>query len=76
MSFDTRIEENEEEKVCNNDPLNFELSSLWKLKKVTIVPVLPGALGATNNVNMDKENWYQLHSGNVTKRKPLRNRKK
>lgn len=24
---------------------------------------------------MDKENWYQLHSGTVTERKPLRNRK-
>lgn len=68
MSFDTRIEEKEEEKVCNNDLLNFELASFWKLK-ITIVPVLPGELGATEC------KYGQRKLVPITERKPLRNRK-
>ena len=35
----------EEEKLSNYDELKYELARIWSMKKVTIVPIVIGALG-------------------------------
>ena len=43
--FDFRIAVKEEEKLSNYNELKYELARIWNMKKVTIVPVVIGALG-------------------------------
>ena len=43
--FDSRIVVKEEEKLSNYDELKYELARIWSMKKVTIVPIVIGALG-------------------------------
>ena len=42
---DSRIVVKEEEKLSNYDELKYELARIWSMKKVTIVPIVIGALG-------------------------------
>ena len=35
----------EEEKLSNYEELKYELARIWSMKKVTIVPIVIGALG-------------------------------
>ena len=43
--FDTRIVEKEGGKVEKYQDLKYEIKRIWKCKKVTIVPIVIGALG-------------------------------
>ena len=43
--FDPRILVKEEEKSSNYDEHEYELAQIWSMKKVTIVPIVIGALG-------------------------------
>ena len=43
--FDSRIFVKEEEKLSNYEELKYELARIWIMKKVTIVPIVIGALG-------------------------------
>ena len=45
--FHTRIVEKEDEKVEKYQNLKYEIKKIWKCKKVTIVPIVIGALGNT-----------------------------
>ena len=45
LSFDTRVNSKEREKVENYQDLKRELYRLWKCKEVNIIPVVVGALG-------------------------------
>ena len=46
---DARVCEKELEKIDKYKPLKDEIARLWKKKKVTIIPVVVGALGAVTN---------------------------
>ena len=43
--FDYRKVVKEEEQLSNYDELKYELARIWSMKKVTIVPIVMGALG-------------------------------
>ena len=45
---DTRVEGKEDEKVEKYQELRQEIVKLWKMKKVEIIPVVIGALGAVS----------------------------
>ena len=47
--FDTRIIQKENEKVEKYQDLKREIKRLWKLKKVSIVPIVIGALGTISH---------------------------
>ena len=47
--FDTRICTKEQEKLDNYNPLKFKVAKLWGQKKVTIVPIIIGALGTVSS---------------------------
>ena len=50
--FDLRVAKKEDEKLTNYNPLQYEIARIWKMKKVTIVPVIIGALGTvTENID-------------------------
>ena len=53
LFFDTRVKE-EKEKIENYHDLKRELKRIWKLRRVTVVPVRVGALGT---VSKDTEKW-------------------
>ena len=53
---DSRVTKKEEEKVNKYQDLRLEIVRLWKLKKVDIIPVVVGALGA---VSRSIENWLE-----------------
>ena len=38
--FDTRIERKEEEKCTNYSELKYEMSKIWKMGKVEVIPVV------------------------------------
>ena len=52
--FDTRVKDKEKEKIDNYQDLKRELKRNWKLRTVTVVPIMIGALGA---VSKDIEKW-------------------
>ena len=56
ISGDSRVTKKEEEKVNKYQDLRLEIVRLWKLKKVDIIPVVVGALGA---VSRSIENWLE-----------------
>ena len=53
-SFDTRVKDKMKEKIENYQDLKRELKRIWKLRRVTVVPVIIGALGT---VSKDIEKW-------------------
>ena len=54
--FDTRVEKKETEKIDYYQDLKREIIRLWKLKKVTIIPIIIGALGT---VNRNAKKWRE-----------------
>ena len=52
--FDTRVKDKEKENIENYQDLIWELKQIWKLRRVTVVPVIMGALGT---VSKDIEKW-------------------
>ena len=44
--FGTRIGKKEEEKYTNYNDLKCEIARMWKMKKVDVIPIVIGALGA------------------------------
>ena len=51
--FDTRVKQKESEKIERYHDLKMEIKKMWKCKKVTVTPIVIGALG-TIGVNLDK----------------------
>ena len=45
---DSRVKNKEEEKIEKYQPLKDELSRVWKLKKIMVIPVVVGALGSVS----------------------------
>ena len=56
-TFDTRVIENEREKVDKYQNLKFELKRIWNFSEVTVIPVVISALGA---ISMDFRKWIIL----------------
>ena len=54
--FDTRIEKKEEEKCKNYSELKYEITKIWKMRKVEVIPVVIGALGT---VTKHFEKWIE-----------------
>ena len=54
--FDTRIEKKEEEKCSNYCDLKYEITRMWRMKDVEVIPVLIGVLGS---VTKQFEKWIQ-----------------
>ena len=52
--FDIRVKYKEKEKIENYQDLKRELKRIWKLRRVTVVPIITGALGT---VSKDIEKW-------------------
>ena len=44
--FDPPIEWEKEEKCTNYSELKYEIVRIWKMRKVKVIPVVIGALGA------------------------------
>ena len=54
FAFDTRVKGKEKEEIENYQELKREFKWIWKLRRVTVVPVIIGALGT---VSKDIEKW-------------------
>ena len=54
VCFDIQVKDKENEKIENCKDLKRELKRIWKLRKVTVVPIIIGALGTVSN---DIEKW-------------------
>ena len=52
--FDTRVKGKEKEEIENYQELKREFKWIWKLRRVTVVPAIIGALGT---VSKDIEKW-------------------
>ena len=52
--FDIRVKDKEEEEIENYQHLTRELKRIWKLRRITVVPFIIGALGT---VSKDIEKW-------------------
>ena len=52
--FDTRVKDKEKEKIENYQDLKRKLRRIWKLRTVTVVPIMIGTLGT---VSIDIEKW-------------------
>ena len=52
--FDIRVKDKEKEKIENCQDLKREVKRIWKLRKVTVVPIIIGSLGT---VSKDIERW-------------------
>ena len=52
--FDIRVKDKEEEEIENYQDLTRELKRIWKLRRITVVPFIIGALGT---VSKDIEKW-------------------
>ena len=59
---DNRILAKEVDKIEIYDKLKDEILRLWKLKKVTVVPIIVGALGS---VTTNFENWMEKIGINI-----------
>ena len=49
VCFDIQVKDKENEKIENCKDLKRELKRIWKLRKVTVVPIIIGALGTVWN---------------------------
>ena len=54
VCFDIQVKDKENEKIENCKDLKRELKRIWKLRKVTVVPIIIGALGTVSN---DIKKW-------------------
>ena len=54
VRFDIQVKDKENEKIENYKDLKRELKRIWKLRKVTLVPIIIGVLGTVSN---DIEKW-------------------
>ena len=52
--FDVQVKDKEKEKIENYQDLKQELKWIWKLHRVTVVPIIIGALGT---VSKDLKKW-------------------
>ena len=52
--FDIRMKDKEKEEIENYQDLKRELKRIWKLRRITVVPFIIGALGT---VSKDIEKW-------------------
>ena len=50
VRFDNQMKDKEKEKIENYQDLKRELKRIWKLRKVTVVPIIIGASGTVSNV--------------------------
>ena len=46
--FDIRVKDKEKEKIENYQGLKREVKRIWKLRKVTVVPIIIGSLGTVS----------------------------
>ena len=53
---DARLKAKEQEKVKKYQDLKMEIAFMWNMKRVTVIPVVVGALGA---VSTDLEKWIE-----------------
>ena len=53
---DCRIYEKETEKIEKYDELKREIRKLWTMKKVEVIPIVVGALGA---VSKKRDKWFE-----------------
>lgn len=60
---DCRIVSKEEEKVEKYQELHQEMIRMWKLRKVEVVPIVVGALGA---VTKNFERWLKMLDKSLT----------
>ena len=49
VCFYIQVKDKENEKIENCKDLKRELKRIWKLRKVTVVPIIIGALGTVSN---------------------------
>ena len=54
VCFDIQVKDKKNEKIENCKDLKRELKRIWKLRKVTVVPIIIGALGTVSN---DIKKW-------------------
>ena len=54
VRFDIQVKDKEKEKIESYQDLKRELKRIWKLHKVTVMPVIIGALEIVSN---DIETW-------------------
>ena len=57
VCFDIQVKDKENEKIENYKDLKRELKRIWKLRKVTVVPIIIGALGTVSN---DIKKWLTV----------------
>ena len=55
IPFDFKVKEKMDEKTQKYQELTFEIKRLWKVKKVTIIPIIVGALGSMWRENLGKQ---------------------
>ena len=61
--FDTRVEKKEEQKKKNYSELKYEITKIWKMRKVEVIPVVIGALGT---VKKHFEKWIEKLDSELT----------
>ena len=49
IAVDCRVKDKEQEKIKNYEKLKEEIARLWNMKKVTVIPVVIGALSCISN---------------------------
>ena len=49
IPVDARVCEKEIEKIDKHKPLKDEVARLWNMRKVTVIPIVVGALGTISN---------------------------
>jgi len=61
-SFDTRVNEKEQEKITKYQDLKWELKRIWNCRNVMIIPIVIGALGT---ISKSFFSWLEKVSPNV-----------
>ena len=56
MPWDSRVRTKEREKIEQYGNLKREIATMWGMKKVTVIPVAIGALGA---VSKESDKWIE-----------------
>ena len=69
VPWDSRVRAKEREKIEKYGDLKSEIATMWGMKKVTVIPVVIGSLGA---VAKEFDNWIEkiginLRAGHVQK---------
>ena len=63
VRFDIQVKDKENEKIENYKDLKRELKRIWKLRKVTVVPIIIGALGTVSNDIEKNRDWCHMSFG-------------